>query len=56
MKAEDDGAVRSVLRAFDLLALFTERHRTWAVKDLTAASGLAPGDRITRAMRLFRLN
>ncbi|GAB3166333.1 IclR family transcriptional regulator [Amycolatopsis sp. NPDC004378] len=41
MKAEDDGAVRSVLRAFDLLALFTERRRTWAVKDLTAASGLA---------------
>jgi DNA-binding IclR family transcriptional regulator len=39
--AEDDGAVRSVLRAFDLLALFTERRRTWAVKDLTAASGLA---------------
>lgn len=37
----DDGAVRSVLRTFDLLALFTERHRTWAVKDLTAASGLA---------------
>ena len=41
MKAEDEGAVRSVLRAFDLLALFTERRRTWAVKDLTAASGLA---------------
>ena len=41
MMAEDDGAVRSVLRAFDLLALFTERRRTWAVKDLTAASGLA---------------
>ncbi|WIY06829.1 IclR family transcriptional regulator [Amycolatopsis mongoliensis] len=41
MMAEDDGAVRSVLRAFDLLALFTEHHRTWAVKDLTAASGLA---------------
>jgi DNA-binding IclR family transcriptional regulator len=39
--AEDDGAVRSVLRAFDLLALFTERRRTWTVKDLTAASGLA---------------
>ncbi|MEQ0564296.1 IclR family transcriptional regulator [Amycolatopsis sp. NEAU-NG30] len=37
----DDGAVRSVLRTFDLLALFTERHRTWTVKDLTAASGLA---------------
>ncbi|WP_439382616.1 IclR family transcriptional regulator [Amycolatopsis lexingtonensis] len=37
----DDGAVRSVLRAFDLLALFTEHRRTWAVKDLTAASGLA---------------
>ncbi|UOX89414.1 IclR family transcriptional regulator [Amycolatopsis sp. FBCC-B4732] len=37
----DEGAVRSVLRAFDLLALFTERRRTWAVKDLTAASGLA---------------
>ncbi|RSD25337.1 IclR family transcriptional regulator [Amycolatopsis eburnea] len=37
----DDGAVRSVLRAFDLLTLFTEHRRTWAVKDLTAASGLA---------------
>jgi DNA-binding IclR family transcriptional regulator len=37
----DDGAVRSVLRTFDLLALFTEHHRTWAVKELTAASGLA---------------
>jgi DNA-binding IclR family transcriptional regulator len=41
MTAEDDGAVRSVLRAFDLLALFTEHRRTWAVKDLTTASGLA---------------
>jgi DNA-binding IclR family transcriptional regulator len=41
VKAEDDGAVRSVLRAFDLLALFTERRRAWAVQDLTAASGLA---------------
>ncbi|MEU5264459.1 IclR family transcriptional regulator C-terminal domain-containing protein [Amycolatopsis sp. NPDC021455] len=41
MHAEDEGAVRSVLRTFDLLALFTERTRTWAVKDLTAASGLA---------------
>ncbi|MEV7098557.1 IclR family transcriptional regulator [Amycolatopsis sp. NPDC051045] len=41
MTAEDDGTVRSVLRAFDLLALFTEHRRTWAVKDLTAASGLA---------------
>ncbi|MEV6877906.1 IclR family transcriptional regulator [Amycolatopsis sp. NPDC051128] len=45
MKVEDqhgdDGAVRSVLRTFDLLALFTEQHRTWAVKDLTTASGLA---------------
>ncbi len=41
MTAEDDGGVRSVLRAFDLLALFTEHRRTWAVKDLTAASGLA---------------
>lgn len=39
--AEDDGAVRSVLRAFDLLTLFTDRRRTWTVKDLTAASGLA---------------
>jgi DNA-binding IclR family transcriptional regulator len=37
----DDGAVRSVLRTFDLLALFTEHRRTWPVKDLTAASGLA---------------
>ncbi|MBE1502027.1 DNA-binding IclR family transcriptional regulator [Amycolatopsis lexingtonensis] len=37
----EEGAVRSVLRAFDLLALFTEHRRTWAVKDLTAASGLA---------------
>jgi DNA-binding IclR family transcriptional regulator len=41
MKAEEDGSVRSVLRAFDLLALFTEHRRTWAVKDLTTASGLA---------------
>lgn len=41
MTAEDDNGVRSVLRAFDLLALFTEHRRTWAVKDLTAASGLA---------------
>ncbi|MGW3998183.1 IclR family transcriptional regulator [Amycolatopsis sp. NPDC004772] len=41
MKADDDGSVRSVLRAFDLLALFTEHRRVWAVKDLTAASGLA---------------
>lgn len=41
MKPEDDGTVRSVLRAFDLLALFTEHRRTWAVKDLTTASGLA---------------
>ena len=41
MHAEDEGAVRSVLRTFDLLALFTERTRTWAVKDLTTASGLA---------------
>ncbi|MDQ7806278.1 IclR family transcriptional regulator C-terminal domain-containing protein [Amycolatopsis sp. A133] len=41
MTADDDGGVRSVLRAFDLLALFTEHRRTWAVKDLTAASGLA---------------
>ncbi len=41
MKTDDDGSVRSVLRAFDLLALFTEHRRTWAVKDLTTASGLA---------------
>ncbi|MEV5719671.1 IclR family transcriptional regulator [Amycolatopsis mediterranei] len=41
MKADEDGSVRSVLRAFDLLALFTEHRRTWAVKDLTTASGLA---------------
>jgi DNA-binding IclR family transcriptional regulator len=41
MTHNDDGSVRSVLRAFDLLALFTEHRRTWAVKDLTAASGLA---------------
>jgi len=45
MKVEDqhgdEGAVRSVLRTFDLLALFTEHRRTWAVKDLTTASGLA---------------
>ncbi|MGW3964772.1 IclR family transcriptional regulator [Amycolatopsis sp. NPDC005003] len=41
MTAGEDGGVRSVLRAFDLLALFTEHRRTWAVKDLTAASGLA---------------
>ncbi|WP_086839774.1 IclR family transcriptional regulator [Amycolatopsis kentuckyensis] len=41
MKADEDGSVRSVLRAFDLLALFTEHRRIWAVKDLTTASGLA---------------
>ncbi|MDS0135510.1 MULTISPECIES: helix-turn-helix domain-containing protein [unclassified Amycolatopsis] len=41
MKTVEDGSVRSVLRAFDLLALFTEQRRLWAVKDLTAASGLA---------------
>ncbi|MBE8526080.1 IclR family transcriptional regulator [Amycolatopsis sp. H6(2020)] len=41
MKADEDGSVRSVLRAFDLLALFTEHRRVWAVKDLTTASGLA---------------
>jgi DNA-binding IclR family transcriptional regulator len=41
VKADEDGSVRSVLRAFDLLALFTEHRRTWAVKDLTTASGLA---------------
>lgn len=41
MKADEDGSVRSVLRAFDVLALFTEHRRTWAVKDLTTASGLA---------------
>ncbi|MEV6830769.1 IclR family transcriptional regulator [Amycolatopsis sp. NPDC051102] len=41
MTTDDEGTVRSVLRAFDLLALFTEHRRTWAVKDLTTASGLA---------------
>lgn len=41
MGADDESGVRSVLRAFDLLALFTERRRTWSVKDLTEASGLA---------------
>jgi len=41
MGADDEGGVRSVLRAFDLLALFTERRRTWSVRDLTEASGLA---------------
>ena len=41
MKTDEDGSVRSVLRAFDLLALFTEQRRTWAVKELTTASGLA---------------
>jgi DNA-binding IclR family transcriptional regulator len=45
MKTEDqhsdEGAVRSVLRTFDLLALFTEHRRTWTIKDLTAAGGLA---------------
>ncbi|HET6705143.1 IclR family transcriptional regulator [Amycolatopsis sp.] len=41
MKTDEDGSVRSVLRAFDLLALFTEHRPTWAVKDLTTASGLA---------------
>ena len=41
MTATDEGGVRSVLRAFDLLALFTERHSTWSIRDLTEASGLA---------------
>jgi len=41
MKADEDGSVRSVLRAFDLFALFTEHRRVLAVKDLTTASGLA---------------
>lgn len=33
--------VRSVVRALDLLALFTEDHATWTVRELTEASGLA---------------
>ncbi|MCP2254300.1 transcriptional regulator, IclR family [Prauserella aidingensis] len=46
---EDDGPagaapaspVRSVARALDLLALFTEDNATWTVRELTEASGLA---------------
>ncbi|KID32151.1 IclR family transcriptional regulator [Prauserella rugosa] len=40
----DSGAaspVRSVVRALDLLALFTEDRATWSVRELTQASGLA---------------
>ncbi|MQA11793.1 MAG: helix-turn-helix domain-containing protein [Pseudonocardiaceae bacterium] len=37
----DDSGVRSVLRALDLLALFTEEHARWTIRDLTEASGLA---------------
>ncbi|MBB3662588.1 DNA-binding IclR family transcriptional regulator [Prauserella sediminis] len=33
--------VRSVVRALDLLALFTEDHATWTVRELTETSGLA---------------
>ena len=40
-EGQDEGGVRSVLRTFDLLALFTERRRSWTVRDLTEASGLA---------------
>jgi DNA-binding IclR family transcriptional regulator len=37
----EDQAVRSVLRAMDLLGLFTEQRGTWTVRELTEASGLA---------------
>ncbi|MFI6030411.1 IclR family transcriptional regulator [Amycolatopsis magusensis] len=37
----DEGGVRSVLRAIDLLGLFTEDRRTWSIRELTEASGLA---------------
>ncbi|GAB2742936.1 IclR family transcriptional regulator [Salinifilum aidingensis] len=36
-----DAGVRSVLRALDLLGLFTEERLSWTVRDLTAVSGLA---------------
>lgn len=46
MNAKDDGpveeaGVRSVLRALDLLALFTEETSRWNVRELVEASGLA---------------
>lgn len=46
MNAKDDGpaeeaGVRSVLRALDLLALFTEGSSRWNVRELAEASGLA---------------
>lgn len=42
MAAEvEDQAVRSVLRAMDLLSLFTEQRRAWTIRELTEASGLA---------------
>ncbi|MHA6800008.1 IclR family transcriptional regulator [Bounagaea algeriensis] len=40
-EARADAGVRSVLRALDLLALFTEERLSWTVRDLTAVSGLA---------------
>ncbi|QWF83370.1 IclR family transcriptional regulator [Amycolatopsis sp. CA-230715] len=36
----DENGVRSVLRAIDLLGLFTEDRRAWTVRELTSASGL----------------
>lgn len=39
--AEHGDGVRSVLRALDLLALFTEEHSRWTIRGLTEASGLA---------------
>lgn len=36
----EDGAVRSVTRALDLLAHFTERRMVWPVAELARASGL----------------
>lgn len=39
--AVEDTGIRSVLRALDLLALFTEQRSHWTVRELTVASGLA---------------
>ncbi len=39
--ASDDGSVRSVLRALDLLGLFTEERLSWNVRELAEVSGLA---------------
>lgn len=40
-QARDDSGVRSVIRALDLLGLFTEDRAYWTIRELTEASGLA---------------